>query len=641
MHTSNLRLFYLEVLKEIPMKKIAILAVTALVACQSPSDENTSNEETTMKYAEDIHSFARPNEAVVKHLDISLNVDFDTEIITGVADWTIESAEGATEIVFDTDQLSIEEVQTNDGGVVEFTLGEENDVLGVALNVPITSETEHVIIKYTTDPGAKALQWLEPSQTSAKTHPFLLTQSQAILARTWIPCQDGPGIRFTYNAEVKTRADLMPVMSAGGNPTELSADGTYSFEMPQAIPSYLMALAIGNIEFRAIGENTGVYAEPNVVDTAAWEFGDIDAMITAAEELYGPYRWGRYDIIVLPASFPFGGMENPRITFATPTILAGDRSLVSLVAHELAHSWSGNLVTNATWNDFWLNEGFTVYFEQRIMEAVYGRDYSEMLASHSHEGLVDQVNDFMSDNKEGDTKLAIDLTDRNPDDGVTAIAYDKGYHFLRLVEETVGREKFDAFLKNYFETHAFEVMTTERFVALLKEDLLTEDQVAEINVQEWIYGTGLPENAPEPEATRFVVVDEAAEAFIADGSFMSREVTDNWSSHEWMRYISKVGDITAEQAAQLDAQYHFSESTNSEVLAAWFQPTIRSGYDEVNPVVEDFLINVGRRKFLTPTYSAMIESGKKDWAIEVYEKARPNYHAVARETMDDLLHGQE
>lgn len=623
------------------MKKIAILAATALVACQSPSDENTSNEETTMKYAEDIHSFARPNEAVVKHLDISLNVDFDTEIITGVADWTIESAEGATEIVFDTDQLSIEEVQTNDGGVVEFTLGEENDVLGVALNVPITSETEHVIIKYTTDPGAKALQWLEPSQTSAKTHPFLLTQSQAILARTWIPCQDGPGIRFTYNAEVETRADLMPVMSAGGNPTELSADGTYSFEMPQAIPSYLMALAIGNIEFRAIGENTGVYAEPNVVDTAAWEFGDIDAMITAAEELYGPYRWGRYDIIVLPASFPFGGMENPRITFATPTILAGDRSLVSLVAHELAHSWSGNLVTNATWNDFWLNEGFTVYFEQRIMEAVYGRDYSEMLASHSHEGLVDQVNDFMSDNKEGDTKLAIDLTDRNPDDGVTAIAYDKGYHFLRLVEETVGREKFDAFLKNYFETHAFEVMTTERFVALLKEDLLTEDQVAEINVQEWIYGTGLPENAPEPEATRFVVVDEAAEAFIADGSFMSREVTDNWSSHEWMRYISKVGDITAEQAAQLDAQYHFSESTNSEVLAAWFQPTIRSGYDEVNPVVQDFLINVGRRKFLTPTYSAMIESGKKDWAIEVYEKARPNYHAVARETMDDLLHGEE
>lgn len=623
------------------MKKIAILAATALVACQSPSDENTSNEETTMKYAEDIHSFARPNEAVVKHLDISLNVDFDTEIITGVADWTIESAEGATEIVFDTDQLSIEEVQTNDGGVVEFTLGEENDVLGVALNVPITSETEHVIIKYTTDPGAKALQWLEPSQTSAKTHPFLLTQSQAILARTWIPCQDGPGIRFTYNAEVETRADLMPVMSAGGNPTELSADGTYSFEMPQAIPSYLMALAIGNIEFRAIGENTGVYAEPNVVDTAAWEFGDIDAMITAAEELYGPYRWGRYDIIVLPASFPFGGMENPRITFATPTILAGDRSLVSLVAHELAHSWSGNLVTNATWNDFWLNEGFTVYFEQRIMEAVYGRDYSEMLASHSHEGLVDQVNDFMSDNKEGDTKLAIDLTDRNPDDGVTAIAYDKGYHFLRLVEETVGREKFDAFLKNYFETHAFEVMTTERFVALLKEDLLTEEQVAEINVQEWIYGTGLPENAPEPEATRFVVVDEAAKAFIADGSFMSREVTDNWSSHEWMRYISKVGDITAEQAAQLDAQYHFSESTNSEVLAAWFQPTIRSGYDEVNPVVEDFLINVGRRKFLTPTYSAMIESGKKDWAIEVYEKARPNYHAVARETMDDLLHGEE
>lgn len=622
------------------MKKIAILAATALVACQSPSDENTSNEETTMKYAEDIHSFSRPNEAVVKHLDIALNVDFDTEIITGVANWTIESAEGATEIVFDTDQLNIEEVSTNDGGVVEFTLGEEDEVLGIPLQVPITSETKNVTIKYSTDPGAKALQWLEPSQTSAKTHPFLLTQSQAILARTWIPCQDGPGIRFTYNAEVKTRADLMPVMSAGGNPTELSADGTYSFEMPQAIPSYLMALAIGNIEFRAIGENTGVYAEPNVVDTAAWEFGDIDAMIAAAEELYGPYRWGRYDIIVLPASFPFGGMENPRITFATPTILAGDRSLVSLVAHELAHSWSGNLVTNATWNDFWLNEGFTVYFEQRIMEAVYGREYSEMLASHSHEGLIDQVNEFMEE-APNDTKLAIDLTDRNPDDGVTTIAYDKGYHFLRLVEETVGRDRFDAFLKNYFETHAFQVMTTERFVDLLTTDLLTEEEASQINVQDWIYGTGLPENAPEPNPARFVAVDQAAEAFLADGSFVPRDVTNEWSSHEWMRFIGKVGNITSEQAAQLDAQYHFSQSTNSEVLAAWFQPTIRSGYEPVNPVVEDFLINVGRRKFLTPTYKAMIESGKKEWAVEVYEKARPNYHAVARETMDDLLHGEE
>lgn len=618
------------------MKKLAILAAVALVGCQSNEPQSTDSEETTMKYANDIHSFSKPNEAAVKHLDIFLDVNFDTKIITGVADWTIESAEGATEIVFDTYHLGIESVSTDDGGQVDFAMSDEDEILGSALTVPITAETKHVVINYETSSDAKALQWLDPEQTSSKTAPFLLTQSQAILARTWLPCQDGPGIRFTYNAEVKVPENLMPVMSAGGNPTELHADGTYNFEMPQAIPSYLMALAVGDIEFRAIGENTGVYAEPTVVDTAAWEFADIDAMISAAEDLYGPYAWGRYDIIVLPASFPFGGMENPRITFATPTILAGDRSLVSLVAHELAHSWSGNLVTNATWNDFWLNEGFTVYFEQRIMESVYGREYSEMLASLAHEGLKDEVAEFMHEHA-GDTKLAIDLTDRNPDDGVTTIAYDKGYHFLRLIEETVGRDRFDAFLKNYFTSHAFQVMTTEEFVALLESDLLSPEEVTEIGVQEWIYGTGLPENCPVPNAVRFEKVDAAVALFKSAGTLPTSEVAAEWSSHEWMRFIQELGDVSVAQLTTLDEAFHFSESGNSEILAAWFQPTIRAGYEPVRPVVEDFLIHVGRRKFLTPTYKAMLESGKSEWANEVYAKARPNYHAVARETMDDLL----
>lgn len=618
------------------MKKLAILAAVALVGCQSNEPQSTDSEETTMKYANDIHSFSKPNEAAVKHLDIFLDVNFDTKIITGVADWTIESAEGATEIIFDTYHLGIESVSTDDGGQVDFAMSDEDEILGSALTVPITAETKHVVINYETSSDAKALQWLDPEQTSSKTAPFLLTQSQAILARTWLPCQDGPGIRFTYNAEVKVPENLMPVMSAGGNPTELHADGTYNFEMPQAIPSYLMALAVGDIEFRAIGENTGVYAEPTVVDTAAWEFADIDAMISAAEDLYGPYAWGRYDIIVLPASFPFGGMENPRITFATPTILAGDRSLVSLVAHELAHSWSGNLVTNATWNDFWLNEGFTVYFEQRIMESVYGREYSEMLASLAHEGLKDEVAEFMHEHA-GDTKLAIDLTDRNPDDGVTTIAYDKGYHFLRLIEETVGRDRFDAFLKNYFTSHAFQVMTTEEFVALLESDLLSPEEVTEIGVQEWIYGTGLPENCPVPNAVRFEKVDAAVALFKSAGTLPTSEVAAEWSSHEWMRFIQELGDVSVAQLTTLDEAFHFSESGNSEILAAWFQPTIRAGYEPVRPVVEDFLIHVGRRKFLTPTYKAMLESGKSEWANEVYAKARPNYHAVARETMDDLL----
>lgn len=623
------------------MRKIAMLAALALVACQSNTDKSDNTDEMAMKYADDIHSSAKPNEAVVKHLDINLNVDFESRVIEGVADWTIGQSEGATEIVFDTEQLSIAGVETNDGGEVSYELREHDPIKGSALVVPITPETHHVIIRYKTSPDAKALQWLDPEQTSGKTAPFLLTQSQAILARTWLPCQDGPGIRFTYDANVKTRSDLMPVMSAGGNPTELSPDGEYRFSMKQPIPSYLMALAIGDIEFRAIGENTGVYAEPNVVDTAAWEFADIDKMIEAAEALYGPYAWGRYDIIVLPASFPFGGMENPRITFATPTILAGDRSLVSLVAHELAHSWSGNLVTNATWNDFWLNEGFTVYFEQRIMESVYGRPYSEMLASLSHEGLKNEVAEFMETHPE-DTKLAIDLEGRNPDDGVTSIAYDKGYHFLRLVEETVGRERFDAFLKNYFQSHAFQVMTTDEFVKLLTSGLLTEEEAQSVNVEEWIYGTGLPGNMPVPSPARFEAVDEAVNGFMTNGALPAEEVTNGWTTHEWLRFIHSLEDMNTDQLAALDAEYHFTQSGNSEILAAWFQPTIRAGYEPVRPVVENFLIHVGRRKFLTPTYRAMLESDLSDWAVDVYKRARPNYHAVARETMDDLLnyHGE-
>lgn len=622
------------------MKKLIWVAAVAAVACQSPADNPSNSEGETMKYAKDVHSFSRPNEAAVKHLDAFLEVEFDRNVISGTADWTIEQSEGATEIVFDTYHLGIASVSTDDGGQVDFELTEEDEVLGTGLIVPITPETKHVVIRYETSPDAKALQWLTPEQTTSKTAPFLLTQSQAILARTWLPCQDGPGIRFTYAAEVKVPENLMPVMSAGGNPTELHADGTYHFDMPQAIPSYLMALAVGDLRFRAIGENTGVYAEPTLVDTAAWEFADIDAMISAAEALYGPYAWGRYDIIVLPASFPFGGMENPRITFATPTILAGDRSLVSLVAHELAHSWSGNLVTNATWNDFWLNEGFTVYFEQRIMESVYGRDYSEMLASLSHEGLKDEVAEFM-EHHPNDTKLAIELEGRNPDDGVTTIAYDKGYHFLRLIEETIGRERFDAFLKNYFTSHSFQVMTTTEFVKLLNTELLTPEEAETIGVEEWIYGTGLPANCPVPSAAKFAAVDEAVEAFKAEGAFPETSVTDAWSTHEWLHFINNMEGASVEQLTALDGAYHFSESGNSEILAAWFQPTIRSGYEPVRPVVENFLIHVGRRKFLTPTYRAMLESNQADWAAEVYAKARPNYHAVARETMDDLLGHQE
>lgn len=587
-----------------------------------------------METGKDPHSYAQAN-AVVKHLNWDADVDFETQTITASAEWDIEAQEGAEAIYFDIYDLDIQSVNV-DGLATDFQLGEFDHHLGQGLRIPIKASSKKVTITYKTGDDARALQWLDAEQTAGKKNPFLFTQSQAILARSWVPTQDSPGVRFTYKAKVKVPSHMLALMSAS-NPQERNEAGVYEFEMPQAIPSYLLALAVGDVYFEGISERTGVYAESNLLDTSAYEFADLEKMVQAAEELYGPYAWGRYDLIVLPPSFPFGGMENPRLTFATPTILAGDRSLVSLVAHELAHSWSGNLVTNATWDDFWLNEGFTVYFEHRIMEAVYGREYSEMLASLTRAGLQEAAAEMLKD-MPNDTKLKLDLEGRNPDDGVTSIPYDKGYFFLRLMEETVGRDRFDEFLKNYFQGHKFEVMTTEEFLDYLRANLLTEEEFKSIRVKEWIYEIGIPDNLPEVQSDRFAKVDAALDNFINNEQLPANAISQAWTTHEWLHFINSIPEnVSVEQLTQLDEAYGLSASGNSEISAAWFQPTIAAGYEAVYPKVESFLTSVGRRKFLTPTYKALLEAGKEQMAKDIYAKARPNYHAVSRETLDALL----
>lgn len=621
--------------------KAGISAVLSLImlSCQNQENGNETVEaienEAEIMTIEDPHSFARPQEAIVKHLNWDAKVNFEEKQITATATWDIEQFEDDAQIIFDTDNLKIDKVQV-DGKKTQWSLGNPDPELGRALAIELPKDAKQVSIDYRTGESARALQWLSPEQTAGKNMPFLFTQSQAILARSWVPTQDGPGVRFTYEARVAVPDDMLALMSAS-NPQERNDSNVYHFEMPQPIPSYLLALAVGDVYFEATGERSGVYAEKELLDTAAYEFADLEKMISAAEELYGPYAWGRYDLIVLPPSFPFGGMENPRLTFATPTILAGDRSLVSLVAHELAHSWSGNLVTNATWNDFWLNEGFTVYFEHRIMEAVYGREYSEMLASLTRDGLQKAAADMM-EYAPDDTKLKLALEGRNPDDGVTSIPYDKGYFFLRLIEENVGRERFDDFLRTYFEEKQFEVMTTEAFVEYLKENLLSPEQMDSLKIEEWIYERGIPDNLPEVKSDRFAVVEAAVEQFIEKDDLPTAAISQKWTTHEWLHFIHSLPEnINVKQLARLDQAYKFTQTGNSEIAAAWFQPTIRAGYEPIYPRVENFLINVGRRKFLTPTYKALLESGKEKMAEEVYEQARPNYHAVSRETMDELL----
>lgn len=605
---------------------------------------NLSNEEKENSMSTpDPHSFSQPQQSVITHLDWKANIDFDKKTINGEAKYRIKSSKSASYIILDTKNLSIESVTNGNNESLEFQIGEKVESLGSPLKIAITPQTRELNIKYQTSPNAEALQWLKPSQTAGKENPFLFTQSQAILARSWIPVQDSPGIRFTYGADVKVPSHLLALMSAD-NPTKLRSDGNYHFEMKQPIPAYLMALAVGDIKFQSLGKRSGVYAEPSMLQKSANEFEDLENMISAAENLYGPYQWDRYDLIVLPPSFPFGGMENPRLTFATPTILAGDKSLTSLVAHELAHSWSGNLVTNATWDDFWLNEGFTVYFEYRIMEAMYGRPYSEMLSLLSYQDLNDEVKEMIDNGEAEDTKLKLNLIRRNPDDGMTAIAYEKGYFFLRLLDEKVGRQKFDDFLKTYFSQNAFKVMTTEEFVIALKRDLFDAYKIDwdQSIIDNWVYGVGLPQNCPLPVSDKFTIVDEAREQWMIDEdpeSLDEKYLTYQWSTHEWLHFLRTLPDsLNQEQMSALDNGFGFTQSNNSEITAAWLMHVVKNEYTPGYNKLETFLVNTGRRKFLTPLYKALILTANgKQMATDIYKKARPNYHFVSYSTMDELL----
>lgn len=585
----------------------------------------------------DPHSFSRPWEARIAHLSLKLKVDFDTEVLTGVATYRLERTADADTLMLDLHKIEIQNVTAPTAkGTIQLSWGVEpgNDY-GDALYIVLEEGVEELSIEYSTSPDANALQWLKPEQTLGRQQPFLFTQGQAILTRSWIPIQDSPSIRITYDALVEVPSKMLALMSAK-NPQSRSDDGRYYFEMPQAIPPYLIALAVGDIAYSKLGSRSGVYAEPGMLARAAKEFEDVEDMILAAETLYGPYAWGRYDILVLPPSFPFGGMENPRLTFATPTIIAGDKSLTSLIAHELAHSWSGNLVTNATWNDFWLNEGFTVYFEKRIMESLYGPDYVEMLNQLDYYDLQRTIERIGPESP--DTWLKLNLAGRNPDDGMNDIAYDKGYLFLRQIEELAGRITFDSFLRQYFDDHAFQTITTEAFLEYLAAELFPQmDSIPD--VEAWVYAPGLPEGHPVPSSSRLESISEQAARWVSGQVAASELKTEAWSTHEYLYFLRKLpADLDAERMQELDIRFGFSLTGNSEIAATWYTLAAENGFEPAFEPMAGFLTKVGRRKFLVPIYEALASTPRgKERALEIYEQARPNYHSVSKSTLDEML----
>ncbi|MDY0021841.1 M1 family metallopeptidase [Arenimonas caeni] len=590
----------------------------------------------------DEHSYADPSRVRISHLELDLAVDFDQRQLAGTATLDLQWADpDARELVLDTRDLAISRVEGRSGKrkwrELEFALADADERFGNKLSIGLPRQYAQVRIHYATSPEASGLQWLAPGMTAGGKTPFMFSQSQAIHARSWVPLQDTPSVRFTYTARIRTPADVMALMSADNDPAA-ERDGDYRFNMPQAIPSYLMAIAAGDLVFKPISGRAGVWAEPQTVDRAVKEFEDTEKMIEVTESLYGPYRWERYDLLILPPSFPFGGMENPRLSFITPTVIAGDKSLVSLIAHELAHSWSGNLVTNATWKDMWLNEGFTSYVENRIVEALYGKERADMEFVNSRNGLLEEMKlvpapqqVLMLPAREGS----------DPEEALGAVAYDKGAWFLQFLEQRFGREAFDPFLRAWFDQHAFQSATSEQFLAFLEAELMATvpGKVTREEVMAWLTEPGIPEYAPRIESPRLAAVDQARADWLGDRKAARELATAAWTTQEWVYFLEGLPPtLEAERMVELDQAFRFTGTANGELAQRWYPLSERSQYFEARPAMSLFLRKIGRRKLIMPTYEALAATDDGlAFATQIFAMARPGYHPITTASVEALL----
>ena len=588
----------------------------------------------------DAHSFAKPLEARVTHVALDLDVDFDAKRIGGTATLDIDRRPDAKQIILDDNGLEIDGIADASGKPLPYSVRAKDPNLGAPLQIALRPDTRRLVIRYKSAPQAGALQWLTPAQTAGKKAPFLFSQGESIENRSWIPTQDSPGIRQSWEATLHVPAGMTAVMSApaSAKPITQGGESVFSFAMPHSVPSYLIAIAVGDLTFRSLGPRTGVWAEPVTVDAAARELSDTEKMVSAAEKLYGPYRWGRYDVLVLPPSFPYGGQENPTMTFLTPTFIAGDKSLVSLVAHELSHSWSGNLATNAVWNDFWLNEGVTTYAERRIVEELYGKK----VADEQIDLGIDALNKAVADAggpASPDTRLHLDLKGRHPDEGLSDISYEKGAAFLRTIEAIVGRDRFDAWLKGWIDRHAFQPVTSAMFLADIRANLVKGDKALEnkLMLDRWVYRPGIPPNMARPPANTFADQDKAAVAFAAGAA--PPAAWAQWTTDERLRFLNRLPRTLPK--ARLDAlqsAFDLNATRNMEVRFAWLSLAVSNRYDPSAASLEEFLTSQGRGKFVRPLFQALARD--KSWGLpitkRIYPKARPLYHPLVTRDLDKL-----
>ncbi|WP_420607215.1 M1 family metallopeptidase [Novosphingopyxis sp.] len=621
----------------------ALLLMTGMSGAAIAQDAPAMTESVqSASFAKDVWTYADPETARVSHVDLDLVTDFEGKQIYGTAVLDIAAQPGADHVVLDDNGLRIQSITDMDGGALPYTVGKVDEMLGAPLTVQLNGK-DKIRIAYASAPGAEALQWLPKEATAGGEKPYLFSQGQPINNRSWIPTQDSPGIRQTWDARITVPKGLVAVMSGDkltpdGVPTE---DGrvSYRFRMNNAVPPYLIALAVGDLAFKSLGPNSGVYTEPALLDAAADEFQDVEKMIAAAEDLYGPYRWGRYDMLVLPPSFPYGGMENPTLTFLTPTIITGDRSNTDVVAHELAHSWSGNLVTNATWSDSWLNEGFTTYFENRIMEAVYGKDRAALYADLDYGTMLSDIAAAGGDDAP--------TTRLHGEPGATAgqLDYFKGSTFLRTIEQAVGRDRFDAYLRGYFDRFAFQPQTTAGFLADLRANLIEGDTVLEdsLKLDQWAYAPGLPDNAVHIHSATLAEVDKELAAFNAGGPVAAVD-TGGWSTQQWMRFLRGIPkEQSTARLKEMDGGLNLSNNGNAYVRSAWYEIAIANRYEPAVPSLKQYLTSVGRMLLIRPLYQGLEDQGAWGHAIatDAFAEAKAGYHPMTAAMTERILAGPE
>uniref|UniRef100_A0A8C9Z9J2 Leukotriene A(4) hydrolase n=1 Tax=Sander lucioperca TaxID=283035 RepID=A0A8C9Z9J2_SANLU len=597
-------------------------------------------------------SFSCVSSCVTKHLNLALALDFERRVIRGKVALTVEALRDRfSALTLDSRDLQIVSVSAN-GQAARFTMGPKHSFKGTPLDITLPfdlSRGQHVIVEvtYETSPSATALQWLTPAQTAGKTQPYLFSQCQAHHCRSMIPCQDTPSVKHTYYAQVSVPKDLVAVMSAMRDGQEVDPQDSsrivYRFRQPVPMPSYLIAIVAGALESREIGPRSRVWSEKEFVDKAAFEFSETETMLKTAEDLAGPYVWGQYDILVLPPSFPYGGMENPCLTFATPTLLAGDKSLSNVIAHEISHSWTGNLVTNKTWEHFWLNEGHTVYLERMIGRSLESEQFRQFKAMGGWKDLQDSVNTFGANNPL--TNLVPSLQDVDPDDAFSSVPYEKGFALLYHLEELLGGpEVFMGFVKSYIQMFAYGSATTDEW----KNYLFTyfKDKVDVLNKVDWNVKTTKLQKLQKPPNLTVVnprVYDTTlADACIAlsqrwikakDGDLSSFKESDvkTLSSHQIIEFLSLLlqEPLPLTHVKKMQQLYDLNASMNAEIRFRWLRLCVRARWEEAVPMAMKMATEQGRMKFTRPLFKEVFNFEKyRDEAVRMFVAHRAAMHPV-------------